>query len=74
MLQNYVSLKFRGYNVAEDHCNCGYFLAHAYCKHSLAAKVDLKVIDLPNNQAIEALVKGNPIGRPANISEALNRE
>ena len=55
-------------------CDCGFYLSHIYCKHSVAAMVDKKLIEIPELKALEGIFCGNNVGRPENVGgRALER-
>ena len=64
---------YRVYNLKEEICNCSYFLAHNYCKHSIATKVDRKLILIPQNTALKNYFGENAIIRPPSVKKALDK-
>jgi hypothetical protein len=65
---------FRSYDFERDLCNCKAFLLHKYCKHSIASKIDNKQLKIPQISALEGLFKGNLVGRPRRVGNALSHE
>lgn len=58
----------------EDSCSCNYFLSHKHCKHSIASKVEKKLIEIPDKKALANIYQERPLGRPPDVGGVLSLE